>query len=736
MANRTIAIGDIHGCADALQALLHVIQPDASDTIITLGDYVDRGPNSALALDILIDLISHCNLVPLLGNHEIMMTAAMKSRRDFEFWLFNGGKSTLHNYGGDLNNVPMHHRTFLNHCRRSYETDTHIFVHAAYNHAIPLNQQPDELLFWQHVDENFVPLPHESGKIVVCGHTPQVNGEVRDLGHILLLDTFCYGDKWLTAMNIETGETLQATADGLLREPHSDLSGYVPSTKSLISTPGVDLTAGDEWLFNESRPSSLEHQEREFEEVLSQIGERIAQHLQQLDDYPVLNIDADDPPSIEYERLPRGAGELSPILDDLFTRHIPASFNTASPGYLAYIPGGGIPDAAMADLIASTTNRFVTVWNASPVMAQIESTVIRWFCELMGLGTESGGFLTTGGSLANLSALIVARVKLAGDDFHRARIYASSQTHHCIDKAAFMAGFPKDNLRKVPVDEHFGIDVSQLAKTIDDDRNAGYQPLMIIGNAGTTNTGAVDDLQQLADLAQRESCWFHVDAAYGGFFMLTTQGRSALSGIELADSIVLDPHKGMFLPYGTGCLLVKNRSDLLPAFQFTSEYMPQMTGDRMREDFCEISPELSRDNRGLRLWLPIKLHGIGVWEELLTEKLQLAHWAYERLLELGHVIAAQHEQCELQIVAPPQLSILAFRMEMANQDVDQNNEFNRRWLDAINQDGSVMMTGTLLDGRFVLRICVLSFRTHIERMQKCLSVVCDSAVQMIEQVAV
>lgn len=744
MPNRTLVIGDIHGCSDALRALLDVIQPDSGDTIITLGDYVDRGPDSAGVLEVLTELISVCTLVPLLGNHELMLGNALNSRREFEFWLFNGGKSTVQSYGGDMNNMPLHHRTFLKYCKRYHETDSHIFLHAAYDAALPMHQQPDELLFWQHVDEHFLPGVHESGKTVICGHTPQASGEILDLGHIRIVDTFCYGDKWLTALDVDSGEFVQARTDGGLREGFSRFSGNGTTQRGasgsvsppVTSLPGEEPSWQRKWPFTERRPSPLEMDGNTFRQISANITSRLAQVLDNLEQYPVCN----NPPrdwSVDElmaeldEPLPSGGNDAEEILDRFFGRYVPTSFNTASHGYLAYIPGGGIPDAALADLMSGITNRFVTVWQAAPAMAKIESTVIRWFNGIMGMPEGSGGYLTTGGSQANLSALIVARTCLLGEDFLKGRIYASSQAHHCVPKAAFMAGFPRDALRVIPVNDDYSMDVQALQRAIAADRAAGYQPLMVVASAGTTNTGSVDDLVAIRQSCDRENLWMHVDGAYGGFFALTETGQAVLQGIGLADSIALDPHKGMFLPYGTGCLLVRRRDDLLKAFQYTSEYMPPMTSDPQREDFCEISPELSRSNRGLRIWWPVKCHGIDVFRTLLQEKLDLTQWACQQMVELGDELADRFPGCRLEIVVPPVLSVFAFRLVRDADDQAAGNELNRRWLEQINRRGSVMMTSTLLEGRLVLRICVLSFRTHIDRMEMALADIGISARQVL-----
>jgi aromatic-L-amino-acid decarboxylase len=417
--------------------------------------------------------------------------------------------------------------------------------------------------------------------------------------------------------------------------------------------------------------------------------------------------------------LPAEGRPVEEILHDLFARWLPTTFNTASPGYLAYIPGGGLPHAGVADLIADVINRYVGVWIASPALAQIEAVVLRWFCGMAGYGPEAGGFLTTGGSLANWSALVAARRCRLPADFSGATIYTSHQAHHSIAKAAMLAGFPVENVREVEVDDAFRVRVDAVADRVARDRAAGLHPFAVVGHAGTVNTGAVDDLDALADLAAREELWLHVDAAYGGFFLLTERGREAMHGIARADSITLDPHKSLFLPYGTGCLLARRRADLKHAFSLTGDYMPQLqTGDEF-VDPCEISPELSRDFRALRLWLPLKMHGIEPFRRNLDEKLDLARWATDELCALNDELDGD----EIEIVAPPQLSIVSFRLRRPGLDEAQLTALNERWRDLINAGRRVFLTPTTLDGRYVIRICVLHFRTHLDRMRECLDAI-------------
>jgi aromatic-L-amino-acid/L-tryptophan decarboxylase len=231
-----------------------------------------------------------------------------------------------------------------------------------------------------------------------------------------------------------------------------------------------------------------------------------------------------------------------------------AALETAGPGYLAYVPGGGLYAAALADLIADVGNRFTGYAMAAPGWVRLEQDVLDWLIHEFGYESGARGLLTTGSSMANFTALLTARHHHFGDtgDYSRATIYTSSQAHHSIAKAVRMVGVPVANLRAVNVDELFRMDVDDLRAQVEADRHRGLRPFCVIAAAGTTNTGAVDPLTEIGDLCRREDLWLHVDGAYGGAFMLAPSGRPRLRGIAAADSLCFDPHKGMFLPYGTG----------------------------------------------------------------------------------------------------------------------------------------------------------------------------------------
>lgn len=423
------------------------------------------------------------------------------------------------------------------------------------------------------------------------------------------------------------------------------------------------------------------------------------------------------------EDLPEQGAPYRELLHLIFDKLVKKTYNCASPGYLAYIPGGGLFHSAVADLISNSLNRYVGVWVAAPGLIQLEINVARWFCQMVGYPDEAQGQLTSGGSMANFIALVTARRERLPEDFLKGTLYCSDQVHHSVTKAAMLAGFPSSSVRVVPSDSDQQISVERLRAQVRADRSAGLVPFLVVGSAGTVNTGAVDDLQALADLAEEEDLWLHIDGAYGGFFVLTERGRDRFQGLSRAHSITLDPHKGLFLPYGTGCLLVRDGAALKRAHHVVAEYMPQTQDEPDLVDFSEISPELSRDFRGLRVWLPMKLHGAEVFRQALDEKLDLAAWATRELEKIPHI----------EIVAEPQLSIVAFRLRPPDQSETALTELNGRLRDRINARQRVFLTPTNLDGRYVIRICVLNFRTHRDRMEMCIQDIRDSIAEILGQ---
>lgn len=436
--------------------------------------------------------------------------------------------------------------------------------------------------------------------------------------------------------------------------------------------------------------------------------DHVIRHLVSLPTQPAVDLDgAAEVASRVREPLPWEPSAYDGLLERLFQEVIPKSINTASPGILSYVQGGGLYHAAVADFVSLAVNRFVGYAGAAPALAEIEATVIRWFCEILGMPDGSGGVLTSGGSIGHLIAIVAARTHHLGDDLRGARLYVSDQLHHSIEKAALVAGLPRDSVRVVPSDSRFRIRQDLLEQAIEADRAAGRRPFLVVGTGGTTNSGAVDDLAALGAVAQKEGLWFHVDGAYGGFFCLTQRGRAALRGIESADSVVVDPHKSLFLPYGTGALVTRHVDALRRAHELHSDYVHAVRAEGGAVDFSSISPELSRDCRGLRVWLPMKMVGAAAFRSALDEKLDLATYAADRIRAIPSLAVADE----------PQLSTLAFHVRAPGRD---ENALAERVLAGVNRRGRVHLSDTSLRGRSAIRICVLAFRVHREQVDSCL----------------
>jgi aromatic-L-amino-acid decarboxylase len=427
-------------------------------------------------------------------------------------------------------------------------------------------------------------------------------------------------------------------------------------------------------------------------------------HIASLSQQPSWDLDgASELARTLREPVPQQAVAFETLLGR-FTAAASKSFNTAGPGYLAYIPGGGLYPAALGDFLSLVTNRYVGVWNAAPVLVQMELTAVDWIRELVGFPTGSRGILTSGGSMSNLIALVTARRTRLGEDFRDAVIYVSEETHHSVHKAAIFAGFAERSVREIAVDERFRMRVDALERAIANDRADGRRPFAVVGSAGTTNTGAVDPLPAIAALCKREGLWLHVDGAYGGFFRMVSDGETLVPGLEDADSVALDPHKGLFLPYGTGCLLVRDHEALRRAHTFRAHYMQDLRETDETVNFADISPELSREFRGLRVWLPLALYGAEAFRDNLREKLELARWAWNEL----------RSEPGMEMLDEPQLSVVAFRVRPPSGDA---NAFNARLLDRINGYRRVFLSSTRIRGQFVLRMCILHFRTHGAQIQ-------------------
>ena len=401
--------------------------------------------------------------------------------------------------------------------------------------------------------------------------------------------------------------------------------------------------------------------------------------------------------------LPSGPASFDEVLEEYRQSVLTRSLVPTSGRFFGYVPGGGLPSAAIGDYLAALTNPYASVYGASPGAAQIENSAIEWLIEMIGYPAGAWGTLQSGGSLAALTAIVAARESRPPADWGRGVVYLTDECHVSIRKALHIAGLGRLPVRTVPVDARLRMSVPDLQRRIDEDRRLGLLPWIVFASAGTVNTGAVDPLDEVAAVASAGGLWLHVDAAYGGFFILTERARARLAGMALADSVVLDPHKGLFLPYGCGAVLVRDGEALRKGFAFTSSYLSDVHegGNSSPADY---SPELTRHFRGLRVWMSLKLHGVERFRAALEEKLILAELAHERLAAMPG----------LEVAPPPQLSCVAFRVRGGGDQATQ------RLHARVLERGRVQLSSTRLWGRLYLRLCILCFRSHWSDLEEAL----------------
>jgi aromatic-L-amino-acid decarboxylase len=425
------------------------------------------------------------------------------------------------------------------------------------------------------------------------------------------------------------------------------------------------------------------------------------------------------------EPLPRTGADFDALLDTV--RDVICRYNrhSAHPRMFGYVASPGTAVTAVSHMLAAAMNINVTAWRSASSATEMERLTIDWLKEMLELPASAGGLFTSGGSMANFAGLAAARSAKAPDVVRegvggrRMRVYVSEDAHYSVEKAAGMLGIGERNVRAVKIDERLRMDLADLARAVEEDRAAGHLPMCVVASAGTTTTGAVDRIDQIAEFAHRENLWLHVDAAYGGFAALAPSARHLFAGIELADSIALDPHKWLYLPMGSGCVLYRDPKTARAAFAHGADYTrPIGLENDEAFAFWDYGPELSRPFRALDLWMLLKFAGAERLGRAVEENIACAKY-FEALVKASD---------DFEMLAPVELSIFCFRYVPKGFSGDLD-AFNESLLVKVQRAGSTYLSNARVNGKFALRGCVLNYRTTKKDMEKVLEDVREAALR-------
>lgn len=395
---------------------------------------------------------------------------------------------------------------------------------------------------------------------------------------------------------------------------------------------------------------------------------------------------------------------LRPLKDQLFANML----HVDHPRFFAFVPSPNNFVSVMADALAAGFNVFTGTWFAGSAAAQVELTVIEWLREICGLPQEAGGLLVSGGSMANLTGLAVARHVQLEDELESAVAYISDQCHSSVARALRVLGLPAARVRLVEATDEYRMPIDSLRARIGADRSAGLRPFCVVANAGSTNTGAVDHLRQVADLCRAEDMWFHVDGAYGAPAILTNKGEALLDGLDLADSLSLDPHKWLFQSFETGCVLVRDRSLLLRTFQVMPEYLRDTHGISEEVNFGNYGVQLTRSFRALKLWLSLRAFGLVNFRKAIARGIELAEIAEREL----------RGSTDWEIVTSATLAVVTFRYVAPGLPPEEIDHLQGGIVEAMLADGYAIATSTVLNGRPVLRFCMINPRTSDDEVRE------------------
>jgi aromatic-L-amino-acid decarboxylase len=440
----------------------------------------------------------------------------------------------------------------------------------------------------------------------------------------------------------------------------------------------------------------LEFSAERMREIGYQVIDRLVEHLSSLPNQPVGT--KGDPASLLRkfaEPAPEQGIEFEAVLERIECDVLRNTMHVNHPRFFAYVPGPSNFVSAMADALISGYNVFAGTWISGSGPAAVELTVIEWLRMACGFPESAGGLFVSGGTMANLTALAIARHIRLCDELDDATVYYSDQAHSSIDKALRMICLPAGNVRKIACDADYRLPIRELQLTIEKDRAQEKRPFCVIASAGTTNTGAIDPLRELSRLCKDQHLWLHVDGAYGAAAVISDRGRELLQGLELADSLSLDPHKWLFQPFEIGCVLVRDLVYLRDTFLTLPEYLKETQQYSAEFNFTDHGLQLTRSFRALKLWMSIQVFGMAAFRAAIERGFELAEFVEARLREMPG----------WEIVTPAQMGIVCFRYGPADDSA------HLTMVQSILRDGFALITSTILKGRTVLRTCTINPRT-------------------------
>lgn len=462
------------------------------------------------------------------------------------------------------------------------------------------------------------------------------------------------------------------------------------------------------------RRAPLEMNPEAFRRAGHRLIDQVADFLDSLPQRPVT---AGNPPSVIRKRLgqmplPRQGADPQELLAETAELLFENSLFNGHPRFLGYITSSAAPIGALADLLAATVNPNVGAWTLSPMATEIEWQTIRWIAEMVGYPRECGGVLVSGGNMANFVGFLTAMHHMnirekPTTSAGQPRIYASQQTHTWLQKAVEISGLPQDSVRSIATDSHFRMRTAALRQAIEADFRAGDRPFLVIGTAGSVSSGAIDPLPEIAALCREFNLWFHIDGAYGAFAAALPDAPPELQALHSGDSLALDPHKWLYAPLEAGCALVKEAQHLRNTFSFHPPYykFDEVRGEAV-ESLVDYGPQNSRGFRALKVWLGLRQAGLEGYRQMISDDIALARYLFELAAAEGELEAISHS-----------LSITTFRYVPPNLALEGEpreeylNRLNTALLTRLQEEGEAFVSNALLGGKYLLRACVVNFRT-------------------------